>query len=249
MIMFLQIIGGIVVTLVVLALLFYVWIRLKYGKWLDHAETDHEPLQLHLNEDYSPAWRDKGTAAAFIADLKGCGFELGKAYAVVELEGVRTQSLFQPPYMATVYKHPLLETWVDLTFIAEPDELMINVSNAELGETIKAPPNCRKIYLDNASAQMLFVRLKQETEGLRGKIFNDANYRECFEEAYRNEMSWRAGQGGTTFEEFVATTAAGKGPTPHIRSATTRPPQEVRGNTEKHRCRLEKPAQNKAFHP
>lgn len=209
MVMFLQIIGGIVVTLVALALLFFVWIRLKYGKWLDHAETDNEPLQLHLNEDYSPTWRDEGDAATFLADLKGCGFEFGKAYTVVELEGVKTQSLFHPPYMATLYKHPLVSTWVDLTFIAEDEDLMINVSNAELGETIKSPPESRKIYLNDASAQMLFYRLKQEAEGIRGKIVNDANYRECFEEAYRKEMSWRVSQGGTTFEEFVATMEAG----------------------------------------
>ena len=37
--MFLQIIGGIVVTLVILAIVFYAWIRFKYGKWLDHAEV------------------------------------------------------------------------------------------------------------------------------------------------------------------------------------------------------------------
>ena len=203
--MFLQIIGGIVVTLVILAIVFYAWIRFKYGKWLDHAEVDNEPLQIHLNEDYSPGWRDEGDAAAFIVDLKGCGFELGKAYTVVEMEGVQTQSLFLPPYVATLYRHPLISNWVDLTFIAEDEDFMINVSNAELGETINAPPENRKIYLDDASAQMLFIRLKKESDGVRGKIVNDSNYRECFEEAYRKEMSWRVSQGGTTFEEFVAT--------------------------------------------
>lgn len=207
--MFLQIIGGIVVTLVALAIVFYVWIRFKYGGWLDHAEEDNEPLQIHLNEDYSPGWRDEGDAATFIADLKGCGFEMGKAYNVVEMEGVQTQSLFLPPYIATLYRHPLVSNWVDLTFIAEDEDLMINVSNAELGETIKSPPENRKIYLDDASAQMLFIRLKQEADGVRGKIVNDSNYRECYEDAYRKEMSWRVSQGGTTFEEFVTTMKAG----------------------------------------
>jgi hypothetical protein len=208
-VMFLQVIGGIVVTVVAIGLLFYAWIRFKYGKWLDYAGVDNEPLQIHLNEDYSPSWRDEGDAAVFFADLRNCGFEPGKAYSVVEMENVKTQSLFLPPYMATIYSHPLVDCWVDLTFISEDEELMINVSNASLGETIKSPPENRKIYLNGGSAQMLFVRLKQEAEGVRGKIVNDSNYRECFEEAYRKEMSWRARQGGTTFEEFLGTMKAG----------------------------------------
>jgi len=208
MMMFLQIIGGIVIAIILIIALFYAWVRLKFGKMLDYADADNEPLQLHLNEDHAPGWRDKGEAGRLFAELKRCGFEPGRAYTVVELDSVKVQSLFNPPYIATLYEHPMVKSWVDLSFDAEGEDLEIDVTNAEIGETIKTRPESSKIYLKDARVPALLERLKQEAGDRTGKLVNDASYREHFEEAYRKDMVWRCSRGGMTYDEFEATAKA-----------------------------------------
>lgn len=209
MTLFLQIVGGVVVALVLIVILIYAWIKIRFGRHLSLADGDNEPLQLHLNEQYAPAWRDKGEAGELLAELQNCGFELGKAYSVLELEGVNVQSLFNPPFIATLYEHPLVKSWVDLSFKAEDEDLEIDVCNAELGETIKVRPETRKIYLKQARVPEMFARLKQEVGDCKGAFINDSNYREHFEESYRRDMIWRCSQGGMTYEEFVTTAESG----------------------------------------
>ena len=209
MLLFLQIVGGIVVGIIALIVLVYAYFRMRYGKWADYLETDSEPLQIHLNEDYSPAWRDEGDAAQFIEDLKSCGFEMGKAYTVVELEGVNVQSLFQPPFVATVWTHPMAATWIDVSFKARDSALEIDVSNAGLGETINSRPEARKIYRDGARAAELLAVAREEVGEETGELINDSNFREQVEESYRKDMAWRCNQGGMSYDEFVATAQAG----------------------------------------
>lgn len=53
----LQIIGGVVVSIILIIIVFYVFIRLKFGKHLNYdAEANQTPLCVHLNEDFSADW-------------------------------------------------------------------------------------------------------------------------------------------------------------------------------------------------
>lgn len=52
---FLQIIGSFVLVIVVLIMLAYLYIRLKFGKYIDiEPAKTQPPLIIHLNEDHSP---------------------------------------------------------------------------------------------------------------------------------------------------------------------------------------------------
>lgn len=208
MVLFLQIIGGIVVAIIALIVLGYAYFRIKFGKWVDYLATDTEPLQIHLNEDFSPDWREDPKVARYVEALKACGFDLGKAYNVVELEGVNVQSLFMPPFRATVWTHSMVDPWVDISFDDEENGIEYDVSNAQLGETINSRPETAKTYMKDASIPALLKVAKEQARDLQCTLVNDSNYRETVEESYRKDMAWRCNQGGMTFEEFVATAKA-----------------------------------------
>lgn len=208
MMLFLQIIGGIVVGIIALILLGYAYFRMRYGKWVDHLAHDTEPLQIHLNEDFSPDWREAPKVARYIESLKASGFETGKAYNIVELDGVNVQSLFMPPFRATVWTHPMVDPWVDISFDNEESGIEYDVSNAQLGETINSRPETNKTYMKEASVPELLEVAREQAGDMKCRLVNDGNFRETVEESYRKDMAWRCNQGGLTFEEFVATAQA-----------------------------------------
>lgn len=210
MMTFLQIVGGIVVAIVLIIAAIYAFLRFKFGRMLQAAELTSEPLQIHLNEDFAPDWRDQGDAAEYLRELKSLGFETGKAYFIVEMEGVCIQSLFKPPYVASICTHPAAGDWVDVSFVAATGEKEIDVTNAPMGETINSRPETQKIYLKAARAPQLFETLREVVGDAEGKLINDSNYRDFFEDAYRKDMVWRCSRGGLTFAEFAATAAAGE---------------------------------------
>jgi len=205
MMLFLQIIGGIVVGIIALIIIGYAYFRIRYGKWVDYLANDTEPLQIHLNEDFSPDWREAPKVARHIESLKVSGFEIGKAYNVVEMDGVNVQSLFMPPFLATVWTHPLVDPWVDITFDVEESGIEYNVSNAPLGETINSRPEVRKTFMKEASVPELLEVAREQAGDTKCKLINDSNFREMVEASYRKDMAWRCNHGGITFEEFVAT--------------------------------------------
>jgi len=205
MMLFLQIIGGIVVGIIALIILGYAYFRIRYGKWVDYLANDTEPLQIHLNEDFSPDWREAPKVARYIEALKASGFEIGKAYNIVEMEGVNAQSMFMPPFRATIWTHSMVDPWVDISFDAEESGIEYDVSNAQLGETINKRPETNKTYMKGASISELLEVAREKAGDMKCTLVNESNYRETVEESYRKDMAWRCNQGGMTFEEFVAT--------------------------------------------
>lgn len=205
MTLFLQIIGGIVVGIIALIILGYAYFRIRYGKWVDYLANDTEPLQIHLNEDFSPDWREDPKVATFVEALKANGFELGKAYNIVEMDGVNMQSLFMPPFLATVWTHTMVDPWVDISFDDEDSCIEYSLTNAPLGETISSRPEAHKTFMKDASVPELLAVAKKQATDLNCKLINDSNFRENIEESYRKDMAWRCNQGGMSFDEFVAT--------------------------------------------
>ena len=205
MMLVLQIIGGIVVGIIALIIIGYAYFRIRYGKWVDYLANDTEPLQIHLNEDFSPDWREERKVATLVDALKANGFELGKAYNVVEMDEVNVQSMFMPPLLATVWTHSLIDPWVDISFDDEDTGIEYNVSNASMGETINSRPDVHKTYLKGAGIGALLDVAKEQSSDMKCKLINDRNFRETVEESYRRDMAWRCNEGGLSFEEFVAT--------------------------------------------
>ena len=205
--LFLQVIGGIVVGIVILIVMFYVFLRIKFGKFL-HADSSSEPLIIHLNKDINPEWVKQTKPQQSIETLKSLGFVAGDAYLIKEMEGTQLVSMHQGPICAVVYQHPLAGIWVDMV-LNEVDAIEYTVSNAPMGAAIDAPDNCHKVMDPSLTVQEIYSQisaLKSNSEKPFENI-NEENFRTFFEDAYKKEMAWRIRKGGISFDEFVKTSA------------------------------------------
>ncbi len=203
--LFLQVIGGIVVGILVLIILFYLFIRIKFGKFLN-ADTNPEPLIIHLNKDINPEWVQDRQPAQIIENLKSLGFVEGDAYLIKEMDGVQLVSMHQGPICAVVYQHPVAGNWVDVV-LNEIDGMEYTVSNAPLGAAIDAPEYCHKVMDPALTPQEIFqqiIDLKNQSQKDFVAI-NEGNFRAFFEDAYKKDMAWRIRKGGISFEEFLGT--------------------------------------------
>jgi len=203
--LFLQILGGIVLSIILLIVFFIVFIRLKFGKvsQLDSANQS-VPLIIHLNEDPIPDWLENKNARKFEQALHDLGFTDGKAYTVYEMEGYQLKSYFNSPYTAVVYNHEIAGNWLDI--VAETTEgYEYTVSNTPMGEAINCRPETERHVIRNTDVSGLFAKI-QERVGSQHCINADAgNFRIYFESIYKKDMSWKHRNGGISFEEFVNT--------------------------------------------
>lgn len=202
MALFLQIIGGVVLTIFLLIVGIFFYLKIKFGKWgqLDNTSSQ-TPLSIHLNEDLSPDWLEKPEASSILADFKTLGFYHGKAYIVHEMDGVMLQSLFFGDYAAAVYNHPQAGFWSDVAFQAQDGKFLM-ATNAPMGEEIESHPDNIKIYKADANAIELYNIVKQETQNQLADRIKDENFRDIFENTYKRDMCWRNNRGGITIEEF-----------------------------------------------
>lgn len=205
--LFLQVIGGIVVGILVLIIIFYLFIRIKFGKLLN-ASPNAEPLNIHLNKDINPEWIKRKNPQQSIAALKSLGFVAGDAYLIKEMEGTQLVSMHQGPLCAVVYQHPIAGSWVDMV-LNEVEGSEYTVSNAPMGAAIDAPENTVKVMNPSLTVQEIYYQIneiKQHSEKNFEDI-NEENFRNFFENTYKKEMAWRIRKGGITFDEFVKTSA------------------------------------------
>lgn len=201
MLTFLQYVGGFILAIIVLLILVYLYLKVKFGKLLG-SDSDQVPLMIHLNEDLvSPEWIEESKAIKLIAQLENFGFEKGKANRIQEIQGVSLFSLFNNGYTAVLYTHPVAGLWVDIVFETE-DEYHYTVSNAPMGGELSSSQKDIKIFKPEAELEELYSIIKKQTEGMQGVLVNNDNFREIFENAYKREMCWKASQGGVTRDEF-----------------------------------------------
>ncbi|VAW44508.1 hypothetical protein MNBD_GAMMA02-625 [hydrothermal vent metagenome] len=208
--LFLQIIGGIVVGIIGIIILFYIFIRIKFGKFL-HADTNSEPLIIHLNKDINPEWIQSKKPQQYIEALKSLGFEAGDAYLIKEMEGTQLVSMHQGPICAVVYQHPLAGAWVDMV-LNEVEGIEYTVSNAPMGAAFDAPDNTHKVMDPSLTTEEIYTQiqvLKNDSQKEFEPI-DEENFRAFFEDAYKKEMVWRIRKGGISFDEFVKTSGESK---------------------------------------
>ena len=208
--LFLQVIGGIVLGILVLILMFYVFIRIKFGQFLN-AEPKSEPLVVHLNKDINPEWIQGQQPKQYIETLKSIGFAAGDAYLIREMEGTQLVSMHQGPICAVVYLHDMAGCWVDMV-LNEIDGLEFTVSNVPMGAAIEAPENCHKVMDPTLSVEEIYqqiIAFKNNSQHAFEDI-NEENFRAFFETTYKKEMAWRIRKGGISFNEFIGTSEEGQ---------------------------------------
>jgi len=147
-----------VVGIIGITILFYIFIRIKFGKFL-HADTNSEPLIIHLNKDINPEWIQSNKPQQYIKALKSLGFEAGDAYLIKEMEGTQLVSMHQGPICAVVYQHPLTGAWVDMV-LNEVEGIEYTVSNAPMGAAIDAPDNTHKVIDPSLTTQEIYTQIQ-----------------------------------------------------------------------------------------
>lgn len=203
MALFFQIIGGIVITVILLILAVYLFIRFKFKDMLDmDADENRTPLVIHLNESFDGSWLEEPEAIHSIKALRSLGFIKGKAYDVIGMPGVKLLAFFNQGHAAVLYSHPMAGLWVDLVFLGESGE-DVTVSNAMSGSEIDTRPECIKIHLPNATINELWERFQESTEGMSASSIQAENFRTFFETAYQKDMAFIANKGGISRAEFM----------------------------------------------
>ncbi len=200
----LQIIGGIVVLLIIIAFCIYLFFRFKFGKYLDiDSSINHSPLSIHINEEIFPQWLEDKSVINMITQIEGYGFHKSKSYSIPEMEDIQLLSFFKDSYTAVLYKHNVMGLWIDLFAISE-DGSEITVTNMPLGSGIENRPEMKKYVMKNSSFDELIERFNTYIENVNLKSVNDDNFRFIFEEAYKKDIQWRNRNGGISYDEFLS---------------------------------------------
>jgi len=201
----LQILGGILLAIIVIAGVIYLYYRLKFGKYLNH-DTNQEPLFIHLVEDVSPDWLDNKNIIKKIKELEDLGFCRGKAYSIYEIDDVLLHVFFKDNITSVLYFHNIAGYWVDMV-VEEKNGKEYTFSNAPMGSGMEHRPECKKMFDSTASIRSLYERIVNITKNQDIKFLsiNENNFREYFELAYKKDISWKNRNGGISYEEFLKT--------------------------------------------
>jgi len=207
MLFFLQLLGGIVLSIVILAVLAFLYFKWKFGKYLnlDSTVSSGEPLHIHLNEEIEPDWLATKPVKAAVAELEGLGFTRGKSYQIHEMDGVSLLAFHKAPLVTVLYTHSVAGSWVDMD-ADEVDGKEYTFSNAPMGGQLENRPETIKEFNPQASISEIYESADRLVNSI-GNDFVDVNadnFREYFESAYKKDIAFKVRKGGVSFDEFVA---------------------------------------------
>ncbi len=196
----LQIIGGIVLVILAIIMIFYLYLRFVFGKYL-HLQPQVEPLKIHLTEDIEPNWLNHKKAKKITKELQEIGFTQGKAFSIEEIPDMLLVHFYKNHIHAVLYKHRIVGFWVDFS-IKVADNDYYYTTNAPLGDEIDMPPNMFKFYDKNASLQQLYNKIEELTKDKEVVYVPVEDFRNYCETIYKEQMSWKVKRGGVSFAEF-----------------------------------------------
>lgn len=203
MLLILQIIGGIVVTVIAIIVSVILYFRFKFGKYLD-MDVKQEPLVIHLTEDVAPDWQAKKHVKADLAELEKLGFTKGRAYTIHELDEYVLQAFFKPPVVAVLYWNDIAGCWTDMV-IEKTNGEEYTYSNAPMGGGMKQRPGVKKYFKKEYSIKQLYDDVSSQAGQEKSEYIkvDNSNFRQYFENAYKKDMAWKNRKGGISYEEFL----------------------------------------------
>ena len=201
--LFLQIVGGLVITLILIVIGLYLFVKLRFGKWFKlDGEQNHTPLRVHLNEDFAADWMDRKEASAANDVMLELGFTRGKSYTIPELPDINLTSYFNAPVVGVVYRHDIAGVWVD--FAVESEDQELTVSNGSIGAGTEYRPEKLISWHKDHSVSELYQEIQTKLEpNAKYTEVNEESFREYFELSYRKDMAYRARNGGMSHDEFL----------------------------------------------
>lgn len=219
MTIFLQVLGAIFLTLVLLVVgaFFYIRGRIRRGlkefaegleelAEIGDAET---PVRIHLRRRELLEWNDAATVEEQAAALRGLGFQDAGRYEVPEIAALRLEALTQPEtsVYGVVYEHDRAGIWIDLVSRYE-DGTSVTYASTGQGGGLDQRPGHSVTRHDGMPAAELYRRLLAERPGRPLSAVSEAAFPRAFEQAYADSIDWRNSRGGPTDEELRAVAAA-----------------------------------------
>jgi hypothetical protein len=204
LILFLQIVGGIVLSLIIIVVLLFLLLRSKFRRFLKKVAEDEAsqiPFEIHLNEDLAPDWLRDEAATNELSALAQAGFEKGTPYTIHEMPDVGIIPLFNQDLIAVVYMHEKVGVFTDL-FYKRSDGFMITVSSSPFAGDFKSHPNTKILARKGAAASILLDAMSKEKGEESGVLITPKEFRAFYESYYRDDICWKNNQGGTSFSEF-----------------------------------------------
>ena len=155
-------------------------------------------------------------------DLDACGMKRIGTYRVDPLNVVCTAFLNEAESICTVvYHHSAVGCFVDVVSKSEAGRTF-TASNAPQGGTLDQREGHVKVFDRTLGIPEMFEMVKERRPEGPWDAWNRDNFAQRFEQAYADEMAWRATRGGVTRDEVRRTAqASGKTyPEEHIQQAT-----------------------------
>lgn len=201
--LFLQIIGGVVLTLILIVVGVFIFLKIKFGQWLKlDPDQNHTPLRIHLNEDFVAGWMKTKEPAVANGEMLALGFKRGKSYTVPEMPDLNLTAYFKGSIIGVMYKHTAAGVWVD--FAVESADIELTFSNGPIGSGTENRPEKQINWLQDHSIPELFQALSAKLDPTATyKTVDESDFRAYFESSYRKDMAYRARNGGMSHEEFL----------------------------------------------
>jgi hypothetical protein len=163
------------------------------------------PPRIHLGA--APAsGRHAANVARHARELEACGFRKLVSYKVSPIKGLQLTAFGHPreSLVAVVYTHPMAGSFVDVCSKAESGRAF-TATTAPTGGQLDQKPGHDKVFDKSLTIrQMVELALARRPEG-PWQEWNAGNFASKFEQAYAEEMDWRAGRGGVTSDEVRRT--------------------------------------------
>jgi len=199
----LQIVASIVLVVLFIALGLYFYFRtISRNDDGCTLSDDLPPVQIRLVEQNQPEWLEDEEVKGLSEELKSLGFDGGKVYEVVEIAGMRLRAFVKPNFLAILTAHPTRGYWVDVIAQTE-DGVGYTLSNSPTGGEIETAENAEKYYLIGLSATELYHKVVDMTSGKRYVPLEQKEFKEFFENSYKEEMYWKNQNGGYTPDDFA----------------------------------------------
>lgn len=195
----------IVVVLFILGVIWWLYSKFKmiFRNIEAFTEMGRPPGVIHLVPVTLPEFHDRATMDEDAISLQRRGFQKIGAFAIPEIHGLLLQAFIdsRKNQYAVIYEHPLAGVFCDIV-LKYQDGDSLTASNAPTGQELDQRPGHVKLYQKGARVEQLVDILNQHMQKKPVCQVRQDTFVADFENAYAEEMEWRATRGGTTQEEI-----------------------------------------------
>jgi len=159
------------------------------------------PSRIHL-EPVTATHRHSQDVKRLARPLEAHGFTRIGTYRADPMKGVLLTAFTHAgkSLCAVVYTHPLTRSFMDITSVNEAGR-SFTLTTAAAGRELDQREGHEKLFDSSMSVEKMIQTVLQRRPPEPHVNWSSANFVNRFEQAYADEMDWRASRGGVTQEE------------------------------------------------